>query len=106
MGDGWFWKKYRGGTYLAFGRFDRTVSGSSPRGTLYQTNALTFPLPFTVTDAYVSAMAVGAFLPICAEAGGLDSVTLRFLSAEAIPDGTRIRVDLMVMGTYSTQKEV
>lgn len=98
--DGWQYKKYKGGTYEMFGIFKVTASESTLNGTLYRTNNMTIPTPFTITSAFISGTAVGHYWLTNAGISGDSAITLRIMSDKTISTTTAVEVRLTVVGTY------
>ena len=49
--NGWTWKKWKDGTYQAFGTFEVKPSESTKNESLYRTNNMTITLPFNISSA-------------------------------------------------------
>lgn len=98
---GWTYKKWKGGTYEAFGTFTATPSESTLNGTLYRSNNMTISLPFTVSSAYVTGTAVGYYWITNGGISGTSAITLRIMSDKTLSTTTAIEVRLMVVGTYA-----
>ena len=98
--DGWTYKKWKGGTYQAFGIFEVTPSSSSVNSALYRTNNMTIDLPFAISSAIVSGTAVGYYWITNGGISGDSAITLRLMSDKTFSTTTAIEVRLEVVGTY------
>lgn len=98
--DGWTYKKWKGGTYQAFGIFEVTPTSSTLNGSLYRTNNMTIDLPFTIKSAIVSGTAVGFYWITNGGISGTSAITLRLMSDKTFSTATAIEVRLEVVGTY------
>lgn len=98
---GWTYRKWKGGTYQAFGTFSVTPSEATLNGTLYRSNNMTISLPFTVASAYVAGTAVGYYWITNGGISGTSAITLRIMSDKTLSTTTAIEVRLMVEGTYA-----
>lgn len=101
VSDGWTWKKWKDGTYQAFGTFTVTPSESTLNGTLYRTNNMTIALPFKISSAYVSGTAVGFYWITNGGISGDSAITLRLMSDKEFTADKAIEVRLTLMGTYT-----
>lgn len=99
--DGWIYKKWKGGTYQAFGIFEVTPTSSTLNGSLYRTNNMTIDLPFTIKSAIVSGTAVGFYWITNGGISGTSAITLRLMSDKTFSTATTIEVRLEVVGTYA-----
>ena len=99
--DGWTYKKFKGGTYEAFGTFEVTPSEATLNGSLYRSNNMTIELPFKISSAYVAGTAVGFYWITNGGKSGDSAITLRIMSDKTLSTTSAIEVRLMVMGTYS-----
>lgn len=99
--DGWTYKKWKGGTYQAFGIFEVTPTSSTINGSLYRTNNMTIDLPFAIKSAIVSGTAVGYYWITNGGISGTSAITLRLMSDKTFSTTTAIEVRLEVVGTYS-----
>lgn len=97
---GWTYKKWKGGTYQAFGIFEVTPTSSTLNGSLYRTNNMTIDLPFTIKSAIVSGTAVGFYWITNGGISGTSAITLRLMSDKTFSTTTAIEVRLEVVGTY------
>ena len=97
---GWTYKKWKGGTYQAFGIFEVTPTSSTINGSLYRTNNMTIDLPFTIKSAIVSGTAVGFYWITNGGISGTSAITLRLMSDKTFSTTTAIEVRLEVVGTY------
>ena len=97
---GWTYKKWKGGTYQAFGIFEVTPTSSTINGSLYRTNNMTIDLPFTISSAIVSGTAVGYYWITNGGISGTSAITLRLMSDKTFSTTTAIEVRLEVVGTY------
>lgn len=97
---GWTYKKWKGGTYQAFGSFEVTPTSSTVNSTLYRTNNMTIALPFTISSAIVSGTAVGYYWITNGGISGDSAITLRLMSDKTFSTTTAIEVRLEVVGTY------
>ena len=97
---GWTYKKWKGGTYQAFGIFEITPTSSTINGSLYRTNNMTIDLPFTIKSAIVSGTAVGHYWITNGGISGTSAITLRLMSDKTFSTTTAIEVRLEVVGTY------
>ena len=100
VSNGWTYKKWKGGTYEAFGTFKVKPSESSKNESLYRTNNMTIPLPFQISSAYVSGTVVGYYWITNGGISGDSAVTLRLMSDKAFSTSSEIEVRLTVMGIY------
>lgn len=98
--EGWTYKKWKGGSFEMFGTFKVTASESTLNSSLYRTNNMTIPAPFTITSAFVSGTAVGHYWLTNAGKSGDSAITLRIMSDKTISTTTEIEVRLTVLGTY------
>ena len=99
--EGWRYKKYKDGTYEMFGIFNVKATESTLNGSLYRTNNMTIPAPFTITSAFVSGTAVGFYwLTNAGKTASSSSITLRIMSDKTISTTAEIEVRLTVFGTY------
>ena len=96
--NGWTWKKWKDGTYQAFGTFEVKPSESTKNESLYRTNNMTIELPFTISSAYVSGTAVGYYWITNGGKSGDSAITLRIMSDKAFDTTKAIEVRLTVMG--------
>lgn len=96
--DGWTWKKWKDGTYQAFGTFEVKPSESTQNESLYRTNNMTIALPFNISSAYVSGTAVGYYWITNGGISGDSAITLRIMSDKAFDTTKAIEVRLTVMG--------
>ena len=97
---GWTYKKWKGGTYEAFGTFEVTPTSSTLNESLYRTNNMTIALPFTIKSAYVSGTAVGHYWITNGGISGDSAISLRIMSDKTVSTTNAIEVRLMVVGTY------
>ena len=97
---GWTYKKWKGGTYQAFGIFEVTPTSSTVNGSLYRTNNMTIDLPFTIKSAIVSGTAVGFYWITNGGPSGTGAITLRLMSDKTFSTTNPIEVRLEVVGTY------
>ena len=97
---GWTYKKWKGGTYQAFGNFYVTPTSSTLNSTLYRTDNMTIDLPFTISSAIVSGTAVGHYWITNGGISGTSAITLRLMSDKTFSTTTAIEVRLEVVGTY------
>lgn len=97
---GWTYKKWKGGTYQAFGIFTVTPTSSTINGALYRTNNMTINLPFAISSAIVSGTAVGYYWITNGGISGDSAVTLRLMSDKEFSTTTAIEVRLEVVGIY------
>lgn len=97
---GWTYKKWKKGTYQAFGTFEITPTTSTLNGSLYRTNNMTIDLPFTINSAIVSGTAVGFYWITNGGKSGTSAITLRLMSDNTFSTTTAIEVRLEVVGTY------
>lgn len=97
---GWTYKKWKGGTYQAFGIFEVTPASSTVNSTMYRTNNMTINLPFTIRSAIVSGTAVGYYWITNGGISGNSAITLRLMSDKTFSTTTAIEVRLEVVGTY------
>lgn len=97
---GWTYKKWKGGTYQAFGIFEVTPTSSTINGSMYRTNNMTIDLPFTIKSAIVSGTAVGYYWITNGGISGTSAITLRLMSDKTFSTATAIEVRLEVVGTY------
>lgn len=98
--NGWTYKKWKGGTYQAFGIFEVTPTSSTVNGTMYRTNNMTINLPFDIDSAIVSGTAVGYYWITNGGKSGTNAITLRLMSDKTFSTTTAIEVRLEVVGTY------
>lgn len=98
--DGWTYKKWKGGTYQAFGIFEVTPTSSTLNSALYRTNNMTIDLPFNVESAIVTGTAVGHYWITNGGISGNKAITLRLMSDKTFSTTTAIEVRLEVVGTY------
>ena len=97
---GWTYKKWKGGSYQAFGIFEITPTSSTVNATLYRTNNMTISLPFAISSAIVSGTAVGHYWITNGGISGNSAITLRLMSDKTFSTTTAIEVRLEVVGTY------
>lgn len=99
-GNGWTYKKWKGGTYEAFGIFEVTPTSSTVNSTMYRTNNMTIDLPFNISNAIVSGTAVGHYWITNGGKSGDSEITLRLMSDKEFSTTTSIEVRLEVVGIY------
>ena len=97
---GWTYKKWKGGTYQAFGIFEVTPTSSTLNSALYRTNNMTIDLPFNIDSAIVTGTAVGHYWITNGGISGNKAITLRLMSDKTFSTTTAIEVRLEVVGTY------
>lgn len=97
----WTYKKWFSGTYQMFGSFDVTPTESALRTSVYRTNSIGIPAPFSVANAFVSGSVMGHYW---ISNGGISedhtSIAFRLLSDKEFSTTTAIDVRLSVMGNY------
>jgi hypothetical protein len=97
----WFYKKWLSGTYQMFGQFDVTPTESNLHTSVYRTNSITIPSPFTLTNAIVSGSVMGyAWISNGGVSTDHESVAFRLISDEELSTTSTIDVRLIVMGRY------
>ena len=101
VSGGWTYKKWKGGTYEAFGTFEIKPPASTLRDMLYRTDNMTIDLPFKISSAYVSGTAVGYYWITNGGISGDSKITLRLMGTREFDTATAIEVRLTVVGTYA-----
>ena len=102
---GWSYRKWKNGTFDAYGKLSVTPSKSTQNGTLYQTNDVIIELPFYSNGEKVVASAVGPYWTSCTCEGQSASTGNRLLWVQLIGvnafDTTKsIQVNFVVHGHY------
>ena len=97
----WTYKKWYSGTYQMFGSFDVTPTESTIRTSVYRTNSIGIPAPFSLANAFLSGSVMGHYW---ISNGGISedhkSIAFRLLSDKEFSTTTAIEVRLSVMGKY------
>lgn len=98
--EGWHCRKWRDGTFEAFGIFAVTPSSSMVSGTLYRTNNLSVKAPFAISKAVITGTVEGdRWLTNAAYAN--NAISFRIMSDGEIATSTALAVQLHVSGTYA-----
>ena len=100
VSGGWTYKKWKGGSYEAFGTFEVTPSEVTLNNTLYRSNNMSIALPFAISSAYVVGTAVGFYWITNGGISGDGAITLRIMSDKELSTTGSIEVRLVVMGIY------
>lgn len=101
---GWSFKKWRSGTFEAYGTFEVTPTTSTLLKTLYQSEEIEITLPFPIgEDTVVSGTASGRHLLGEAKRLGENSISVRIMSDENINTALSVTLRLHVVGTLKTE---
>ena len=103
---GWTYRKWEGGTYEMYGRFD-VIPTSSTKGTsLYTTNAIQILTPFPITeDAVITGMGEGDFWVTCGAYADASTISIKLTGDKTISTTAASGVRLHVVGTYTINTE-
>lgn len=98
--NGWTYKKWKSGTFQAYGVFKVTPSESKNNGTLYETNLIRIDLPFPTTNTCAVGSADGPYWLDCTGYGLTGMVILRFIGVKEFDTTTGLWVSLVASGNY------
>jgi hypothetical protein len=99
--DGWTYRKWASGIYEAFGSFEVTPVAPQINGTLYRTEDILIPVPFSIReDAVVSGTGADNYLLTNGAYASEGAISFRIVSDKEIGTTAPIKVLLHVCGTY------
>lgn len=101
---GWSYKKWRGGSFEAFGTFDVTPTASEQMNTLYRSELIVITLPFPIgEDTVVYGSVSGGYWLGNSNRSGDNSISVRIMSDDTINTTESVTLRLHAVGTLKTE---
>lgn len=103
-GGGWSYKKWRGGSFEAFGTFEVTPTASEQMKTLYRSEHIVITLPFPIgEDTVVYGSASGGYWLGDSNRSGDNSIAVRIMSDDTINTTESVTLRLHAVGILKTE---
>ena len=101
---GWIYKKWRGGSFEAFGTFEVKPTASEQMNTLYRSELIAVTLPFPIgEDTVVYGSASGGYWLGNSNRSGDNSISVRIMSDDTINTTESVTLRLHAVGTLKTE---